>query len=46
MDEQDHADAHFQRIRRFNGVNLASGYAMLDIRSPLEMEYGDQSEEI
>jgi len=37
---------NFQRIRRFNGVNLGSGYAMLDIRSPLEMEYGDQDEEI
>ena len=37
---------NFQRIRRFNGVNLASGYPMLDIRSPLEMDYGDQDEDI
>ena len=27
----------FQRIRAFNAVNLASGYAPLDIRSPLEV---------
>ncbi len=37
---------NFQRIRRFNGVNLASGYPMLDIRSPLEMDYGDQDEDV
>ena len=37
---------NFQRIRRFNGVNLASGYPMLDIRSPLEMDYGEQDEDI
>ena len=37
---------NFQRIRRVNGVNLASGYPMLDIRSPLEMDYGDQDEDI
>jgi len=37
---------NFERIRRFNSVNLASGYPMLDIRSPLEMEYGAQDEDI
>jgi hypothetical protein len=31
---------NFQRIQRFNSVNLAHGYGLMDIRSPLEVEYG------
>jgi len=31
---------NFQRIQRFNAVNLANGYGLVDIRSPLELEYG------
>jgi len=37
---------NYHRIRRFNSVNLGSGYPMLDIRSPLEMEYGDEDQDI
>ena len=37
---------NFQRIRCYNSVNLARGYHMLDIRSPLEMEHGVEDEDI
>jgi len=30
---------NFQRIQRFNSVNLANNYGLIDIRSPLEMDY-------
>ena len=36
----------FERIRIFNGVNVLKGYRTLDIRSPLEMEYGDQEQDV
>ena len=28
---------HWEKIRRFNAVNLSEGYAMIDIRSPKEV---------
>jgi len=37
---------NFQRIRKFNAVNLLEGYHELDIRSPLETANGDQGEDI
>ncbi|MGB2824840.1 MAG: PIN domain-containing protein [Phycisphaerae bacterium] len=30
---------NFERIRRFNGVNLLNGYHQVSIHSPLEMDY-------
>lgn len=30
---------NFQRIQRFNAVNLNNGYGLIDIRSPLEIAY-------
>ena len=30
---------NFDRIRKFNGVNVMNGYNQIQIRSPLEMEY-------
>lgn len=32
---------NFQRIQKFNAVNLANGYCLVDIRSPLEVDYDD-----
>lgn len=37
---------NFNRIRAFNSVNLARGYRLIDIRSPLEMNDGDENENI
>lgn len=34
------------RIRKFNGVNALLGYGTLDIRSPLELGYGDEDEDL
>ena len=31
----------YDRIRKFNGVNILKGYHPVDIRSPLEMQYGE-----
>jgi len=28
---------HYDKIRKFNGVNLVQGYSMIEIRSPLEV---------
>jgi len=36
---------NYQRIRRFNGVNALKGYASIEIRSPLEVDYEDQDED-
>ena len=33
---------NYDRIRKFNAVNLLNGYRTLDIRSPSELAYGDQ----
>lgn len=37
---------NFQKIRKFNAVNLANGYRMIDIRSPLELGIDYENEEI
>lgn len=34
------------RIHKFNAVNLMRGCPQIDIRSPLEVEYGDESEDV
>ena len=31
-----------QRIQKFNSVNLANNYALIDIRSPVEIEHETQ----
>ena len=36
-------DAEFsEAIRLFNSVNMANGYRPVDIRSPLEVAYGEE----
>jgi hypothetical protein len=35
---------NFRRIQKFNSVNLANGYNLVDIRSPQEVEYGDEDQ--
>jgi hypothetical protein len=37
---------NYDRIQRFNAVNLLNGYRPLDIRSPWEMEYGNQDQDV
>jgi len=37
---------NFDRIRKFNAVNLMRGYPQIEIRSPLEVEYGDENQDI
>lgn len=37
---------NYERIRRFNSVNLAQGYQQIEIRSPLEVVYGDEDQGI
>lgn len=36
----------YDRIQKFNGVNLTRGYRAVDIRSPLEVDYDDEDEDI
>lgn len=33
---------NYDRIKKFNAVNLLKGYRTLDIRSPRELEHGDE----
>ena len=33
---------HYEKIRRFNAVNLASGYRTVEIYSPREVAYHEQ----
>ncbi len=33
---------NFKRIQQFNSVNLANGYGLIDIRSPLEVVYENE----
>lgn len=33
---------NFKRIQQFNSVNLANGYGLIDIRSPLEVAYDSE----
>ena len=37
---------NYERIRKFNGVNALKGYPNIDIRSPWEMAYDDEDEDI
>jgi hypothetical protein len=37
---------NFDRIHKFNAVNLMWGYPQIEIRSPLEVEYDDENENI
>lgn len=37
---------NYDKIRKFNSVNLFLGYKQVDIRSPLEVIYGDENENI
>jgi hypothetical protein len=34
------------RVRMFNGVNALNGYRSLDIRSPLEVDYDAQDQDV
>jgi len=37
---------NLNRILKYNEVNAAQGYSRIEIRSPAEMAYGDQEEDI
>ena len=37
---------NYTRIQKFNAVNLLNGYKTMDVRSPLEVEYGNESQDI
>jgi len=37
---------NYDRIKKFNAVNLLNGYKMMDIRSPREVEYGDKDQDV
>ena len=37
---------NYDRIRKFNAVNLMNGYRPLDIRTPKEVAYGDESQDV
>ena len=37
---------NLDRIRKFNAVNLMRGYPAVEIRSPLEVEHGDEDEDV
>lgn len=34
---------NYDRIRKFNAVNVLNGYGMIEIRSPAEVAYGDEA---
>ena len=36
----------YDRVRKFNGVNTIEGYRALDIRSPMEIDYDPEDEDI
>ena len=36
----------YDRVRKFNGVNAIKGYHALDIRSPMEIDYDSEDEDI
>jgi len=36
----------YDRVRKFNGVNTIEGYHTLDIRSPMEIDYDSEYEDI
>lgn len=37
---------NYERIQKFNAVNLLNGYRALDVRSPQELGYGNEDEGI
>lgn len=37
---------NYSRIRRYNAVNALNGYRSVEIRSPAEVAYGDQTEDV
>ena len=37
---------NFDRVRKFNGVNALNGYQPIEIRSPLEVGYGDEGQDV
>jgi hypothetical protein len=36
----------YDRVQKFNGVNAINGYRTLDIRSPMEIDYDPEDEDI
>ena len=37
---------NYDRIRKFNGVNALNGYPQIEIRSPLEVSYVDEDQDV
>jgi predicted nucleic acid-binding protein len=37
---------NYDRIRKYNAVNLMKGFRVIEIRSPIEMIYGDEDQEV
>ncbi|MFW6161892.1 MAG: hypothetical protein ACODAJ_03935 [Planctomycetota bacterium] len=37
---------NYERIRKFNAINALKGYAPIEIRSPLEVVYGHEGEDV
>ena len=37
---------NLDRIRKFNSVNIAHGYPQVEIRSPLEVAYGNEGQDL
>jgi hypothetical protein len=37
---------NFDRVRKFNGVNALNGYPRIEIRSPLEVGYADEGQDV
>ena len=37
---------NYDRIRKYNAVNLLKGYRLIEIRSPAEVAYGDEAQEV
>jgi hypothetical protein len=37
---------NYDRIARYNAVNVLNGYRPIEIRSPAEVAYGDETEDL
>ncbi len=37
---------NYDRIRKYNAVNVLNGYAPIEIHSPMEMTYGDEDQDV
>lgn len=37
---------NYDRIRKYNAVKRLSGYGLIEIRSPAEVAYGDEGQEV